>query len=76
MNVQGDYEPTDAGGFIKINALRSVLTYLKCVSGISPLLIFVTFYLPCVTKLGMEGGGGILQSLCLHIPLSVCPSIV
>ncbi|KAH3792197.1 argininosuccinate synthase-like [Dreissena polymorpha] len=22
MNVQGDYEPTDAGGFIKINALR------------------------------------------------------
>ena len=33
MNVQGDYEPTDAGGFIKINALRSVLTYLKCVGG-------------------------------------------
>lgn len=22
MNVQGDYEPTDAGGFIKVNALR------------------------------------------------------
>lgn len=22
MDVQGDYEPTDAGGFIKINALR------------------------------------------------------
>lgn len=24
MNVQGDYEPRDAGGFIKINALRWV----------------------------------------------------
>jgi len=22
MNVQGDYEPTDAGGFIKVNAIR------------------------------------------------------
>ena len=28
MNVQGDYEPMDAGGFIKINALRYVIYFL------------------------------------------------
>ncbi len=26
MDVQGDYDPVDAAGFIKVNALRSVAT--------------------------------------------------
>ena len=29
MDVQGDYEPMDAGGFIKINALRSRIIVVK-----------------------------------------------
>jgi hypothetical protein len=29
MDVQGDYDPIDAGGFIKINALRYVFYYSK-----------------------------------------------
>lgn len=29
MDVQGDYEPMDAGGFIKINALRSRIMVVK-----------------------------------------------
>ena len=29
MDVQGDYDPIDAGGFIKINALRYVFLLFK-----------------------------------------------
>ena len=29
MDVHGDYEPMDAGGFIKINALRSSIIVVK-----------------------------------------------
>ena len=32
MDVQGDYDPIDAGGFIKINALRYVLLFKTRIS--------------------------------------------
>ena len=39
--------------------------------GNSPLLIFVTFYLPSVTKLG-RGGGGVYCSPCVCMSLCLC----
>ena len=44
MDVQGDYEPMDAGGFIKINALRSRIIVLF-MNNLLEICIFHMIYL-------------------------------